>query len=547
MASQYPTLIDTLPEIVDGKTNLGGTLLNPHRNAIIAVQEELGTNPSTTYGTVRARIDAIEGALLAFGSPDEIKGVLKDGTLVRSRVTELNFQGLPATVTSAVEPGRVDISLSDLDSHIGAVWDGYAVVRTDVNVLNLMGNATVLPGPPGRVDITFPFPTFGVEQDGLLFASAADGLDFIGPHFDLTLDGSVVEVDFLVPTLAEILDEGNTTSGHHLVMSVGDGISSLDPAGVEVLTDLRVAGKLTVTGLIDPTGLVLDEQSGVPGGTPTSGHGTIWLKNDRTLQFTDDAGSTRQVGPADVSLSEVLAFGNTTGATDLVFSAGATLLSAPGSGGSAGAPLEMETGPGDGNGDSGTLSLGTAPLAGASTGSSGAITVQTGDSLSSPGQSGDLLLTTGDAGAGAVAVGDVTAAPGTHHGQGAGGWLNLYGGDGYDGGSVHLLAGSGPLGGGDVHLQPGVAPDGYAGALDGYILLDGPVDAQSHRIESVGAPLEAADAATRGYVDAAVRPGGTTGSRPSAPALYQSYFDTTLGYEIHYNGTNWVDSAGVIV
>jgi len=38
---------------------------------------------------------------------------------------------------------------------------------------------------------------------------------------------------------------------------------------------------------------------------------------------------------------------------------------------------------------------------------------------------------------------------------------------------------------------------------------------------------------------------GTTANRPTV-GLYagRPYFDTTLGYVIHYNGTAWVDSTG---
>lgn len=42
--------------------------------------------------------------------------------------------------------------------------------------------------------------------------------------------------------------------------------------------------------------------------------------------------------------------------------------------------------------------------------------------------------------------------------------------------------------------------------------------------------------------------GGPTGSRPSPPALYQAYFDTTLGYTIWCSQVSpavWVNASGV--
>lgn len=44
-----------------------------------------------------------------------------------------------------------------------------------------------------------------------------------------------------------------------------------------------------------------------------------------------------------------------------------------------------------------------------------------------------------------------------------------------------------------------------------------------------------------------VRKGGPTSERPSAPVTFQSYFDTTLGKPIWYEGINWVDATGAIV
>lgn len=40
---------------------------------------------------------------------------------------------------------------------------------------------------------------------------------------------------------------------------------------------------------------------------------------------------------------------------------------------------------------------------------------------------------------------------------------------------------------------------------------------------------------------------GTTAERPASPAVGQQYFDSTLGYAIWYDGTNWVDAAGTTV
>ncbi|MCP4185916.1 MAG: hypothetical protein GY761_21855, partial [Hyphomicrobiales bacterium] len=79
----------------------------------------------------------------------------------------------------------------------------------------------------------------------------------------------------------------------------GDAKFTYDYTSNEVTID----GKLTVTGLIDPTGLVLTEQATVPD-TPAAGFGYVWTKNTTpsTLIFTDDAGTDHliEAGGGDV-------------------------------------------------------------------------------------------------------------------------------------------------------------------------------------------------------------------------------------------------------
>jgi hypothetical protein len=61
--------------------------------------------------------------------------------------------------------------------------------------------------------------------------------------------------------------------------------------------DLNVTGKLTVGGLIDPTGLVLEEQAANPW-TPVAGSAALWVRDDspNILMFTDDLGTDFVVG-----------------------------------------------------------------------------------------------------------------------------------------------------------------------------------------------------------------------------------------------------------
>ena len=100
-------------------------------------------------------------------------------------------------------------------------------------------------------------------------------------------------------------------SGGDIVLTPGTG-----PGGDG---EVRVVGKLTVTGLIDPTGLILDGQAVAPG-VPTAGQGMLWIDNTGApsqLIYTDDSGTPHNISTGggataladltDVSLAGLLA------------------------------------------------------------------------------------------------------------------------------------------------------------------------------------------------------------------------------------------------
>jgi len=60
---KYPASIDAsleLPTVIDNVTSINGALLNNIRDAILAMENELGIKPSGIYTNVRTRIAAIE-------------------------------------------------------------------------------------------------------------------------------------------------------------------------------------------------------------------------------------------------------------------------------------------------------------------------------------------------------------------------------------------------------------------------------------------------------------------------------------------------------
>lgn len=77
------------------------------------------------------------------------------------------------------------------------------------------------------------------------------------------------------------------------IFSISAGaVEGLRVAEVAGAITVSVFGKLTVTGIIDPTGIVVSEQTTVPGGAPGAGNATWWARDDvpNVPMFTDDAG-----------------------------------------------------------------------------------------------------------------------------------------------------------------------------------------------------------------------------------------------------------------
>jgi len=80
------------------------------------------------------------------------------------------------------------------------------------------------------------------------------------------------------------------------------GITMSGTELLRVVGDARIEGKLTVTGTIDPTDLVLDEQADHPT-APAAGTGILWVRDDapNVLVFTDDAGTDWELNASSSS------------------------------------------------------------------------------------------------------------------------------------------------------------------------------------------------------------------------------------------------------
>lgn len=123
MATQYPGAIDTsvtLPLVYDLISPVLADDHNRLRNAIVAIQNELGTNPSGTYGTLKDRNDALDTLL------NTIVAYIMSLSAYQISIADLDGYYASTTVEDALREIAIDVEALALSvtNTIGAAEDG---------------------------------------------------------------------------------------------------------------------------------------------------------------------------------------------------------------------------------------------------------------------------------------------------------------------------------------------------------------------------------------------------------------------------------------
>lgn len=219
----YPSGIDnstSLPPVIDNVTQINAAVFNNLRNAIIAIEAELGVDPSREYATVRARLDALTAMVEAMSggltSLGQIGISVNDTTFGWASDKITVGDGLQTTIVNPGGNEELLIELTDVDEYAWKAGDladwgpPYAPVAdpTMTTVVGLMGselvgvqglnNAYIVGAPNLRgsgfvvdwdgtyinyiVGKTLPFvdsATLGVASVGLFDSSdSANGLNY---------------------------------------------------------------------------------------------------------------------------------------------------------------------------------------------------------------------------------------------------------------------------------------------------------------------------------------------------------------------------------
>lgn len=122
MATQYPGSIDTtvtLPLVFDLISPVLADDHNRLRNAIVAIQNELGTNPSGTFGTAKDRLDSIDSLI------NTIVAYIMSISAYQVSIADIDGYFAATTVEDALRELVVDVdALLSAPNSIGPAEDG---------------------------------------------------------------------------------------------------------------------------------------------------------------------------------------------------------------------------------------------------------------------------------------------------------------------------------------------------------------------------------------------------------------------------------------
>lgn len=321
-----------------GTAGFGGTLSviagisknNAGSGVVIRGGTGQGSSSSFVGGTVS--VTGGFGANNAAGGKVTIEGGLSGAVTGDGGLVEI----LGGTVQTSGHGGSINITGR---GGLGTNKDG-----GDINISTGAGTGT---GNDGYIVLNLA--TGATTPNGVIDFQE-NSISFV--RFDpasIVHTGGEVLVEFGNIEANTVLKHSNTSSGGGTLRIIGrDATSGSNPGGhvflvpgqgsgagadgyVRVLGDLVIDDKLTVGGIIDPTGLNMSEQTSVPGGVPLSSTGTIWIRSiDSRPVFTDDFGVDRLLafsteGGIVQTLAEVLAAGNETDGYDIVLTNGSIL------------------------------------------------------------------------------------------------------------------------------------------------------------------------------------------------------------------------------
>jgi hypothetical protein len=173
-SSNYPNAVDdqsSLPLVVDLITPINAIVINRLRDAIIAVQTELGAQPSREFGTVRARLDDMRALLTtvqqAIAAINAELGANPSGTFntVQARLNDVDTRIFNLTL----EVEALKVALATASEVVTPIVSG--IENTDSTTFTAVGAGVLNPTSLGHPAVTFTLEVVLQTTDASFAAS----------------------------------------------------------------------------------------------------------------------------------------------------------------------------------------------------------------------------------------------------------------------------------------------------------------------------------------------------------------------------------------
>jgi len=239
--TKYPNSIDTsteLPKATDNITPVMAEVVNRLREAIIAIENELGINPSSTYGTVRDRLDAISDGysdgytvVVSDGYTVIIDGynviidgyttldIYSDGYILASK-NALNFSGDGVSTTYDSVNDRINIEISGGGTvDFAAVKAALALADSSIDFANQQLTSIAAPVSP---------------SDGARLQDVLDAITTSEAYTDAAITGITGGITELTQDV--LAGDGYGSQAATVVGIQGNPVDSLAPSLNDILT-----------------------------------------------------------------------------------------------------------------------------------------------------------------------------------------------------------------------------------------------------------------------------------------------------------------------
>lgn len=178
--SKYPNQIDdssTLPIATDNVTPVKAEVVNRLRDAVLALESELGIDPSREFGTVRARLDAMQSGTGGGGAIE----ILQNGVEVLPSAVSLDFVGnvnitIPQPLRAKIE--IIGGQATQIQETIAVNFNGQTIFTLSNDPIEDIGVMMFVNGIKQQMGVDYTSTDTTVTYTGSISLITSDEVEF---------------------------------------------------------------------------------------------------------------------------------------------------------------------------------------------------------------------------------------------------------------------------------------------------------------------------------------------------------------------------------